>query len=489
MLNKSAIKKESLKKNFFFQTIYQIVSLLIPMFVSPYLTRTLGQGALGEYTFSNSISYYFIILAALGISSYGQRLISTKKDSPDLLRKSFWSLYFVHAILSIISIVSYVIFVFFYKIDYKYIFYLQIIYVMSSFFDVTWLFYGLENFQLVVFANFLVKIIECISIFVFIHSSNDLWIYTLIMSLSTLFSQAILLPKAIRLVKPIKFGWSDIKIHIKPLLVLSIACIASTLYTVFDKTLLGIMTNTDDVAFYEYSNKIINIPKSIMGAITIIFYPRACSCLEKKDYQSAKKYINFSLNYVGFLGFATIFGLLGIGNLFTILYYGSDFAVCGNYVILLSVLPLIIMIGDVSRNQYLIPMKKDKSYTISICLSAIINLVLSACLIPYIGVYGAIVGTICAELFGSIFQMICSKALIPIKTTILTMLPYAICGVVMYGSILLIRSFKNSSWLDLCCQFLLGGIVYCVLSFLYIWFLSPIKNNVRTWIKNVLHKK
>ena len=84
--------------------------------------------------------------------------------------------------------------------------------------------------------------------------------------------QLVMIPQAIKIVKPIRFSREDVKKHIKPLFVLSIAVAAVSLYTVFDKTLLGLMTIKENVAYYEYASKIINIPKTIIGVIgTVIF--------------------------------------------------------------------------------------------------------------------------------------------------------------------------------------------------------------------------
>ena len=104
------MKKQSIKKNFLLQFFYQFLILVIPLIMSPYLTRVIGSTGLGIYTYSNSIAYYFVILAMLGISRYGQRVIASSSEDEEKLRKSFWSLFVVHAIFSIISIAFYFIF-------------------------------------------------------------------------------------------------------------------------------------------------------------------------------------------------------------------------------------------------------------------------------------------------------------------------------------------------------------------------------------------
>lgn len=487
-MNKS-IKAQSAKKNFIFQFLYQVVILVIPLITAPYLTRKLGDTALGVYSYTYSISYYFVVFAMLGISRHGQRIIASRRNDKLALRKTFWSLYTVHAAFSALALGAYFIFIICFGGDYRTVYYIQAFYVASALFDITWLFYGLENFQSVVIKNFIVKIVECVLIFCLIKNSEDLWIYTLIMSCSILVGQFIMLPQAIRLVKPIKFGLTDIKEHFKPLFVLFIAVVATALYHIFDKTLLGIMSTKENVAYYEYSNKIINIPVNVIGVISTVLFPRACTCIARGDTKNAQKYMDYSLHFTCFLGLGAIFGFLGVSNLFIIKYYGIDFSICGNVVIALSPIIFIMGIGGIVRNQYMVPNHMDKLFTICLVINAILNLVLSIALIPVLGIYGAVVGTIAAETFGTCFQLIVSRKFLPITKIILTIIPYAVSGAVMFGLIYVIRLFFNSSWWDLLLQIAVGGGVYCILCAIYLLFFSPIKKNLRQMIRSILHRK
>lgn len=89
--------EQSIKKNFVFQFSYQILIFVIPLVISPYLTRTLGGEALGIYSFTYSIAYYFLLLANLGIRRHGQRAIAASRNDETKLRKTFWSIYYIHA--------------------------------------------------------------------------------------------------------------------------------------------------------------------------------------------------------------------------------------------------------------------------------------------------------------------------------------------------------------------------------------------------------
>ena len=475
----SEIKAQSVKKNFIFQALYQIVVLVVPLIIAPYLTRTLGDTALGVYSYTYSIAYYFVIFAMLGITRHGQRIIAARRDDKQALGKAFWSLFCVHGVFSILAIVFYLLFTFLFGDEDKTIFYIQSIYVVSALFDITWLFYGLENFKSVVIKNFVLKIVECILIFCLVKRSEHLWIYTLIVSGSMLLGQAIMLPQAVRYVRPVKFNWKDIKEHFKPLLILFIAVVAATLYTVFDKTLLGIMSTKENVAYYEYSNKIISIPMTVIGVICTVMFPRACASIASGDIKNAQKYMDYSLHFTCFLGIGAIFGLLGIANLFSVLYYGESFAVCGNIIISLSPNIFIIQLGNIIRTQYMVPNHMDKELTICYIINAILNIVLSVLIIPVLGVYGAVIGTLAAELCGIIFQLILCRKFLSFKKVILTMIPYTLFSAAMFGIIYLIRLFCNVSWWDLLLQIVVGAGLYCILCAIYLFCFSPIKSNLR----------
>lgn len=116
------IRKQSISQNFFFQYAYQILILVIPLVLAPYLSRALRETALGVFSYANSIAAYFVAMSMLGIARHGQRIISENANDDIKLRKSFWSLFTVHIIVSIISLLIYLAFVVFFIKDNKTIF-------------------------------------------------------------------------------------------------------------------------------------------------------------------------------------------------------------------------------------------------------------------------------------------------------------------------------------------------------------------------------
>ena len=75
-MEKVVIIMNSIKKNLFYNSLYQILVVLTPLITSPYISRVLGANGLGIYSYSYTIANYFLIFAMLGVMNYGNRSIA-----------------------------------------------------------------------------------------------------------------------------------------------------------------------------------------------------------------------------------------------------------------------------------------------------------------------------------------------------------------------------------------------------------------------------
>lgn len=471
----------SLKRNLIYQGMYQFIILFIPLIINPYLTRTLGGEALGIYSFTNSIAYYFIMFGTLGIARYGQRIISTNRNDFEKLRTTFWSLFFTHLISSILSVIAFLVFILFFAQNDKKIYLIQSLYVISALFDITWLFYGLEDFKNVIVRNFIIKILELILIIVFVKKRTDLWKYTLIMTSSILTGQVILWPQAIKKLPYKHFTMQDAIPHIKPLLTLWISVIASALYTVFDKTLIGLFINKETVAYYEYADKIVRVPISLLATIGTVTYPRMCNIVSKNNQKEQSNIFTISIFMTAILGCGAFSIISCIGKSFVEWYYGEAFAPSAGILIYLSPIIIFISLGDIIRTQILIPRNMDKKFVFAVCMNAIVNLTASISLIPVIGVYGAVAGTLIAELCGLILNIIFSIQYFDIATFLKNTIPSILIGTM---AIIIFKIsnkcfISNDIYLGVFSQFFFIFILYSVFTGIYIL----ARSNVKRFIK------
>ena len=66
-------EKKSLKLNFIMNAMLTMSSFLFPLISAPYIYRVLQADGKGKVTFATSLVAYFLMLARLGIPTYGVR--------------------------------------------------------------------------------------------------------------------------------------------------------------------------------------------------------------------------------------------------------------------------------------------------------------------------------------------------------------------------------------------------------------------------------
>ncbi len=459
----------SVKKNFSYNIIFQILTLIMPLITAPYIARVIGAEGQGIFSYTYSIAEYFVLFAMLGLVNYGNRTIAKSKEDSEKLSREFYSIYALQILSTSIVILIYIIYIsFFGEEKYKIFSFMQLIYIASAFFNINWFFFGIEKFKLTVTRNIVIKVISVISIFLLVKQKEDLWKYILIMVVSSLISQVALWPFLKREISFIKPTWRDIKKHIKPNITLFIPVLAVSIYKIMDKIMLGNMATIENVGYYENAEKIINIPLSFMTALGTVMLPRISSLVEKGEKDTIKQYIDKSMEFVLFLSIPIFFGLMAIGEDFAILFFGKEFAYTGKIIKLLSVTIIFISWANVLRTQYLIPNEKDKQYIISVFLGAIINVILNSILIPRYNAVGAAIGTIFAELTVMLYQTFIVRSHLDIKRYSKFAMKFAVCGLIMYAIVRIFTIIINNEIILIVTQVVSGGISYFMINYKYL---------------------
>lgn len=143
-------KADSVKINFIYQSAYQILNIILPLITTPYISRVLGAEGIGIYSYKNSIMYFFLMFANLGILDYGNKIIATYSQDKKRLSKEFFSLYYLHAILSVICFICYLLYLLFFDSKYKLVSICQSLQIIAMFFDISWFFSGIQKFKITV---------------------------------------------------------------------------------------------------------------------------------------------------------------------------------------------------------------------------------------------------------------------------------------------------------------------------------------------------
>lgn len=472
----------SLKKNFIYNAMYQVLIVLLPIITAPYISRVLGASKMGIYSYTYSVAYYFLLAAKLGLDNYGNRSISRVRDDKDKINQVFSSIYYFQFFIACIAIIGYIGYLFFISNNLT-IAVIQILWVIGAIFDVNWLFYGLENFKVVVFRNTVVKVLAAIMILLLVRKSSDLWIYTLIMGGSALIGFLVTWPFVLKQVRLVYVKKQDVFKHFKQILILFIPVIAISVFTVLDKIMLGKLSSFSQVGFFEGAEKILIAPKGVIGALGIVMLPRMASLYGENNLKQKNKYIELSLSFAIVLSIAFMFGLIAISSNFVPFFYGIKFKPT---IILLSIMAITLpfySIGNVIRTQMLIPSMRDAPYVVSVILGAIINVIINLILIKPLGAVGAVVATLCAEIIVACYQINSVKKELELRKYMKLILYFFVIGLFMASVVLYIGVSIKNRILGLTIQIVVGMSIYSLLG---IYTLKKSKDPVITLLSNRL---
>lgn len=450
----------SLKRNIIYNVLYQVLSVVVPFVTSPYLARVLGAEQIGIYSYTYSIAFYFMILSMLGISNYGNRTIAKVRQNQDQLNQEFSSIYLIQMVCSTLMTLAYLVYVWLFARQYQAVSFLQVLQILSYAVDVSWFFYGLEEFRITVTRNTFVKLVTLILIFTLVKSSDDILIYTLIMAGSTLLGQLITWPyllKRVRFVKPLK---ERVRAHLKPVVILFFPVLAVSIFSFMDKIMLGMFSSMRETAYYENSDKIISIPKALIQAFGAVMLPRTVHLLHNGEEEKSIAYVDQTMWVVLFITIGCAFGLAGVASTFAPVYWGEDFR--QSSLIIATMTPALVFsgFGNVIRTQFLIPRAYDKEYTLSLGLGAVINVLINLLLIPFIGAAGAVIGTLFAEVALCAYQTWVTRQYLPIKSYLVMAMPMILSGLVMYMVLVLATPILPETMLGLLGLVVLGGVIY-----------------------------
>ena len=161
------MSKGKVVKNYIYNTAYQILLVLTPLITSPYLARTLKATSVGIFNYSYSIVAYFVLFGTLGSALFAQREIAFYQENPEKRSKVFGEIVILRMFTVVITIGIYLIFAFSVK-RYNTVFLILVTELISTAFDITWFFQGMEDFGKIVIRNTIFKILGIILIFVFL---------------------------------------------------------------------------------------------------------------------------------------------------------------------------------------------------------------------------------------------------------------------------------------------------------------------------------
>lgn len=456
-----------IKSNFVYATAYKMLEIMLPIITSPLLSRKLGADSLGTYSYTYSIAALFVMFAEMGSYRYGMREIAKVQKNGVSRNRVYSDIYWTHLITALVTLIFYLIFVLIIGKNLRGIFLLQSLCIVSNMISNSFLFVGMEDMKVVTLRDGAVKIITFILIVLLIKSPSDLITYILIFNICDVFSKLITLVYAKKYVYLSRPNISNCVKHFKHMFVLMIPVLAAGIYQSMDKIMIGFLYEKSDIGYYECASKAL-IFQNIITTLGIVFCPHIVNLHSIGKKKEAEKVFKQSFNISIIISYAFMFGVSAIAREFAPLFWGKGFEASAPMMIGLSISLPLWTVGEVIRNQFLLPLGRDYEYMWAFIFGVAVNAFLNLFLIPLYGAMGAIGATIVAELAMSAIQSFFVRKEINIINNILQTIPYLLCSIFMY---VVVREFATfwhgNSFVGLLLEIIIGIVAYLLLCFMY----------------------
>lgn len=448
--------------NFMYQSIFQLMKIILPIITIPIVSKALGPSGIGTYNYTNSIAQYFVLIAGLGVGVYGNREIAIAREKKDTLSQKFWELFGMSFVISLVSLVIYLIIVSF--SDARLYFYLQSLIIVAAIFDISWFFMGIEDFKKTSLSSLVAQLISFFGIVLFVKNSQDLWIYILLQSCNILFSQGIMWLFIWESIEFKKVKVRDMIKHVLPSLQFFIPKIAIVLYTNLNKTLLGWLDTADSVGYYSNTLILNGVLVALVTTLDMVLLPKFSNLVSKGKTRAIVKVMKKTIDLQLFFTIPMMFGIWAIVPKLVPWFFGEKFSLLVQTIPIVAPLVVVIPLGMAVGRQYLVPMNRIKIYNIAVINGAVVSIITNVVLIPIIGLYGAIIATILSELFVTCTRFISFMKETDFSIKLRNIFHYFLASSIMYIVIFIITNNMRASLLTTLLQGLLGIVVYMVLT-------------------------
>lgn len=397
--------KKSVRKNYIYNVCYQILVLIIPLITTPYISRVLGADGIGVVSYAESVVSYFVLFGTLGITTYGQREISYVQDSIEKRSITFWNIKLFEITSGGIALILYVLYMTYETTNH--IYYFLIFQVVAVIVDITWFYQGLEEFGKIVAKNIFFKSLNIVYLFGFVRSADDIYKYAFGLAFFTFLGNLSLWWNVRKYITRISVKELQPFKRTCEILLLFIPAIAINVYTVLDKTMIGIITQDSfQNGYYEQAIKISKLVLTLVTSLGTVIMPRIGYYFKQGDTCEVTKLMYNGFKFVFLLGIPLCIGLMIVSSNFVPWFYGSGYE---NVILLLKILPILIIvigISNITGTQYLIPTKRENLLTLTVVLGALTNFSLNTFMIRIYGAMGAAIASVIAETVIAVSQLL-----------------------------------------------------------------------------------
>lgn len=450
----------SIKKNYIYNTLYEILAIIAPLITAPYVSRIFQADGVGIFSRTENTAAYFVLFSAMGIKSYGQRTIAQSRENKEETTRLFWELELMCISTTLLCLTVWLFVVLFSK-EYSVYYAVLTVTVAATAFDISWFWSGHEQYRFIVIRNSVIKILGIILLFTFVHEKTDLLLYISLIAITGLLGNLSMWSYLPKYLVKIDMKSLHIKRHYKETLVYFIPSIATSIYTKLDKLMIGWITKDNfQNGYYEQATKIINICKTLVLSINTVVSSRMSYLFAKKLHEEIRQKFENTMDFILLIAAPITFGLVGVAPNFVPWYFGEGYDKVVQIIYIMAPLIMIISTSNCLGSLYFTPSGQRARSNKAIVTGAVVNLVFNTFMIYFFKALGAALASVFAELTITSMYLYMARDYFDLKCIPLLAWKRLFSASIMLIAVILIRTLHFSGLWTIILQILGGALVY-----------------------------
>lgn len=480
---------KSIKFNMVMNIIRVVFGKIFPLISFPYITRVLLPEGVGKSSFVFSFTYYFQVIAALGISTYaireGARIRDNKKKIEtflnDMLLLNLFSTLAAYVLLIICVIImplnGYRTYIIFYSMT-----------ILLSTIGVEYVFSIFEEYVYITVRSLLIQFLSLISLFVFVRDKNDVLVYIILTACASGLSNLYNLTYSKKFVKLFHFrSIKNLKKYLKPVITIFAAGVSSTLYNNIDVLMLSFIHGDASTGLYSAATKLNTSIGGLVTAVSGVILPRISYLLERKETEQLNTIIIKVMKYYLFAVIAIAVGLIPLSYEIIDLFCGTQFHSAGLTMKIMLCVLIFCMVNNFLANQVFVAYKLESQVFRILMFGAVENIILNIILIPMWAENAAALTTLLTEMSVFILLVYQSGKIIDLKEVFSESGQLVLASFMFVLVYLLTSQFCDSDILQIVIVIFIGGGCYCGSLLLMknstmLWFIGEGKKLIKKYI-------
>lgn len=390
-------ENDGLRKNIVFLFITKFSGYLLPLLAIPYLARVLEPTEFGRFSVAQSMAILLSILIEYGFSLSATRDVATQRTDPKKLSNIAQQVNSAKMILSATALGLALLSTEALPQTTSMTFAIGAwMYALAIGVSPSWYYQGIEKLQNYTILDTGGKTLSLILVFTLINTPEDANRVVYLLALGPLITALIAYRQLHKKIQPQPFCIRQATNGLKSGLSMFIFRAAISLYTAANVFVLGLFATPAATGFYAATEKLVRGASSMIGPISQAMYPKM-ALLAQTDPIASVRLIQRALVALTALSILGCLATYYLAEQITSLLLGPGYEPVSEMLKTMIWIAPLIAVGNVLGIQWMLPLKMDKAFNLTVITAGIFSIVGATLVAPRWGAQGMIFINLASE--------------------------------------------------------------------------------------------